>query len=140
MKGYVFDAESGDPLPFANVYFSFKNGDPKEPVIGTITNEDGFFDFGGNCGGFTVSASYTGYSVMTITRTDACLPDTQIDFALEPVSSMLPGVEIVADVVKKASTSVKENGINWLMAGLLSATGAAIAGLLIYRFKPKKSK
>lgn len=138
MKGYIFDAQSGDPLPYANVYFSFKNGDPKEPVIGTTTNENGFYDFGETCGGFTVSASFTGYKTLTITRTDACFADTQADFALEPTAAMLPVVEIVADSFEKATRSAKENGINWLMAGLITTLGATVAGFVVYKFKEKR--
>jgi len=140
MKGYVYDALSGDPLPFANVFFSFKNGDTKEPVIGTITDENGFYSFGENCGGFTISASFTGYKMLTITRTDACSAEAHVDFALEPSSSILPGVEIVGDMVKKATTSVKENGINWLMAGLVTTFGAGLAGVLIYKFNKNRKK
>lgn len=54
VSGKVIDAETGDPVPFANVFFT-------GTTIGTTTDFDGFFKLSANEPGDSLSASYVGY-------------------------------------------------------------------------------
>ncbi len=54
IKGRVVDAQNGQPVPFANVYFS-KN------ISGTITDFDGFFTISSSYKVDSLEVSYVGY-------------------------------------------------------------------------------
>jgi len=63
ISGVVKDKESGETLPFANVYV-------KDTNIGTTTNEDGFFTlFNVPSENSTIQVQYLGYKIETIILT-----------------------------------------------------------------------
>lgn len=55
IRGYVYEKESGDPVPFASVYLA-------GTTIGTNTDDEGFFVFTGvQPGDYTLVAKYVGF-------------------------------------------------------------------------------
>jgi len=61
IKGRVVDAESGEPMPYTNVYIAGTN-------LGTMAYTDGYFIMRGlRPGTYTVKATYIGYTVGTET-------------------------------------------------------------------------
>ena len=99
LKGTVRDAETGEPLPGANVYL--ENADR-----GASTGLDGEFEIRGVAGGSdTLAASYIGYEELrfpVLVTTDA------IDLLVELVPEVFRGQEIVvvADRAKLRETPV----------------------------------
>lgn len=76
IKGQIKDAESGEPMPYTNVYIAGTN-------IGTMAFTDGYYFLRGlRPGTYTVKASYIGYAVES--RTVRLEPGgvVQADFAL----------------------------------------------------------
>ncbi|MBD3222976.1 TonB-dependent receptor plug domain-containing protein, partial [bacterium] len=61
IKGQIFDGETGEPMPYTNVYIAGTN-------IGTMAFSDGYFFLRGlRPGTYTVKASYIGYGVVSET-------------------------------------------------------------------------
>ncbi|MBX9852443.1 MAG: DUF5686 and carboxypeptidase regulatory-like domain-containing protein [Cytophagaceae bacterium] len=85
VNGKVTDAETGEPLPFANIYF-------KETNIGTATDFDGFYTIKTSTPKDSVTCSFFGYT----SRTKAIVKGvTQtIDFQLSPEVSSFEEIVI----------------------------------------------
>ena len=87
IKGKVVDAETGDPIPFANVLIKGSN-------VGTPTDFDGFYRIKGESESDTLMVSYIGYEAKSkvyqkgITQT--------INFQLKPEATSLADFVIVA--------------------------------------------
>ena len=88
LSGYVADATTGKPMPFANVYL---NGS----THGTTTNEQGHFSLGGvPLGTVEVVASFVGYQPQRLTlRIDDAQPKTA-NFRLKPGDQTLATVTV----------------------------------------------
>ena len=77
IKGYIYDIESGEPLPYTNVYLAGTN-------IGTISLGDGqYYLTGLRPGTYTVKASYISYAVASRVVTVAAGEIHDLDFRLE---------------------------------------------------------
>ncbi|GAB3772223.1 hypothetical protein GCM10028818_12170 [Spirosoma horti] len=88
LTGYVTDASTGKPMPFANVYL---NGTTR----GTVTNEQGHYSLSGvPLGTVEVVASFIGYQPhRRIFRLDAS-PDNRASFRLKPSDQTLAAVTV----------------------------------------------
>ena len=99
LKGRVLDAETGDPLPSANVYL--ENADR-----GTTTGADGKFEIGGVAtGSDTLVASFIGYEEF---RRPVLVGAGDMELLVELVAEVLLGQEIVvvADRARLRETPV----------------------------------
>ena len=99
LKGRVLDAETGDPLPGANVYL--ENADR-----GTTTGAGGEFEIGGvPAGSDTLVASFIGYEEF---RRPVLVAAGDIDLLVELVAEVFRGQEIVvvADRARLRETPV----------------------------------
>jgi len=113
--GKVTDANTGDGIPYANVYFA-KN---KDGVIGpqqegTITNEFGRYRLDWPADTW-ITASAVGYNKETKPLPYEYDSDQELNFELE-AGIAISGVEIVA---KKAVKKTKF----WIGAGILAVVG-----------------
>jgi len=90
ISGVVKDKESGETLPFANVFI-------KDTNIGTTTNDDGFFTlFNVPSENSTIQVQYLGYKVETLTLTKEIVKD-KITILLAPDFNKLDEVVINTD-------------------------------------------
>ena len=90
ISGIVKDKESGETLPFANVFI-------KDTNIGTTTNGDGFFTlFNVPSENSTIQVQYLGYKVETLTLTKEIVKD-KITILLAPDFNKLDEVVINTD-------------------------------------------
>lgn len=90
ISGVVKDKESGETLPFANVFI-------KDTNIGTTTNGDGFFTlFNVPSENSTIQVQYLGYKVETLTLTKEIVKD-KITILLAPDFNKLDEVVINTD-------------------------------------------
>ena len=102
IKGRVVDAETGEPLPYANVYADDKNG--------TLTNADGYFHLL-TSEGARVRFTYIGYQQMTRPAQQA-----QGTLRMKPLSRDLGQVtvrpydpaELVGEIIRKLDESYKK--------------------------------
>lgn len=87
--------DRGDPLPFANIYYSTPQGKPSDTNIGTTANARGAYDLGNFVGSLHVTASHVGFQSQT--RLIPMIPGTQrMDFNLRPGTTNLPAFEVTA--------------------------------------------
>lgn len=89
IKGKVTDAETGEGMPFVNVFFQH------DKSIGATTDFDGYYTIQTNQVGDSITASFTGY----ISRTkffDVNQQEQNINFQLSSLLQKLETVEIVA--------------------------------------------
>ena len=90
ISGVVKDKESGETLPFANVYV-------KDTNIGTTTNEDGFFTlFNVPSENSTIQVQYLGYKIETIILTAEIVKE-KIIIQLVPDDNQLDEVVVTND-------------------------------------------
>ena len=102
IKGRVVDAETGEPLPYANVYADDKNG--------TLTNTDGYFQLL-TSEGARVRFTYIGYQQMVRPAQQA-----QGTLRMQPLSRDLGQVtvrpydpaELVREIIRKLDESYKK--------------------------------
>lgn len=101
IQGTVRDARTGQPLGFANVYYSNKDGSPATTNVGTTTNAKGYYNLGDFVGSLRITASYLGYKRVTkwIPEKPSPVGYDIINFDLEPQTATLPGVNIVAPAI-----------------------------------------
>ena len=95
LKGIVFDASTGEPMPFAQIRF------PSNPNIGTVTDADGKFEVNVPRGEYYVTASYVGYQPMQLQITAPYLK-----FFLQADQLELSEV-VVSNKIQVASASYK---------------------------------
>ena len=90
ISGVVKDKESGETLPFANVYV-------KDTNIGTTTNEDGFFTlFNVPSENSTIQVQYLGYKIANIILTAEIVKE-KIIIQLVPDDNQLDEVVVTND-------------------------------------------
>lgn len=92
VKGRVFDAETGTPIPFVNVALTASG-------TGTMTNEKGEFSIGTNVRPGRISISFLGYSTKNLEIIRGI--SQTIDVALEPRAIELLAAEVRPDKSKK---------------------------------------
>ncbi len=91
IKGRIFDDESGETMPYTNVFVSGSN-------IGTMAFTDGFYIMKGlRPGTYTVKASYISYGVAEKTVTLAPGEVVNLDFHLEVQAIMAEPFEVAAE-------------------------------------------
>jgi len=89
--GFITDAETKEPLPFVNLVFVGKN-------IGTITDYNGRFELVSQWASDSLKVTFIGYKSKTkFVKTGE---NQKINFELEPTSTNLETVEIVAKKTK----------------------------------------
>lgn len=89
VKGSVVDAATGEPVPFANIYFP-------GTTIGVTTDFDGFYTLETRQGvPATIRAEMMGYEPQEGKVAPGSF--TQLDFKLKPLSIMLQGITVKAD-------------------------------------------
>lgn len=88
IKGKVRDAQSGDGLPYVNIYF-------KGTTIGTTTNFEGYYTLKTSNPGDQLVASYIGYITKVKMRKKGLINQT-INFQLEGTARNLDEVVVVA--------------------------------------------
>ncbi|MBK8165185.1 MAG: TonB-dependent receptor [bacterium] len=113
IKGRIFDAESGETMPYTNVFIAGTNS-------GTMAFTDGFYILRGlRAGTYTVKASYISYAVGTKTLTLAPGEVVNLDFHLEVQAILADALEIAAE---RALIEVDRTGSShFLSADQLSA-------------------
>ena len=91
IKGRIFDAESGESMPYTNVFISGTN-------IGTMAFTDGFYIIKGlRPGTYTIKASYISYAMGSQTVVLGSGEVKNIDFQLEVQAIMADPLEIQAE-------------------------------------------
>ena len=91
IKGRIFDVESGETMPYTNVFISGSN-------IGTMAFTDGFYIMKGlRPGTYTVKASYISYGLGEETVTLAPGEVVNLDFQLEVHAIMAEPFEVAAE-------------------------------------------
>jgi hypothetical protein len=116
ISGKVTDQQTGEPMPFANVYFSNRAGKISNNT-GTTANEFGRYKFDWP-GDLWITASFVGYKPQTKPLPSEYSDDEVVNFELESTATNLSGVEIIAKPIKKKPVL--------LMAGITVAVIAAI--------------
>ncbi|MFN5634452.1 MAG: DUF4139 domain-containing protein [Flavobacteriia bacterium] len=99
LKGIVFDASTGEPMPFAQIRF------PSNPNIGTVTDADGKFEVNVPRGEYYATASYVGYQPMQLQITAPYLK-----FFLKADQLELNEV-VVSDKNQVASSAYRFSGV-----------------------------
>jgi len=91
IKGRIFDDETGETMPYTNVYISGTN-------IGTMAFTDGFYIMRGlPAGTYTVKASYISYSLGSQTVTLAPGEVANLDFHLEVHAILAEPFDVAAE-------------------------------------------
>jgi len=91
IKGRIFDAESGESMPYTNVFISGTN-------LGTMAFTDGFYILRGlRPGTYTVKASYVSYGVGSETVTLGPGDVVDLDFHLDVQVIMVEPLEVSAE-------------------------------------------
>ncbi len=91
IKGRIFDAESGETMPYTNVFIAGTN-------IGTMAFTDGFYIIKGlRPGTYTVKASYISYGMGEKTVTVGPGEIVNLDFHLEVHAIMAEPFEVAAE-------------------------------------------
>ncbi len=89
ISGYLTDADTGEPLPYANVYIE---GEP----LGSSSNDKGYYIIEGiSAGAHNIVASYLGYEKYSKTITLSKNDELRLDIKLQP--SVEIGKEIVVE-------------------------------------------
>lgn len=103
IMGKVIDAETGDPIPFANVVIKGTN-------IGTPTDFDGFFRIEGEGESDTLLVSYIGYAQKKKVYEKGI--SQTINFQLEPESTTLNEVVVYARKQENPAFAIMRSVIN----------------------------
>jgi len=91
IKGRIFDDETGETMPYTNVYISGTN-------IGTMAFTDGFYIMRGlPAGTYTVKASYISYGLASQTVTLAPGEVANLDFHLEVHAILAEPFDVAAE-------------------------------------------
>lgn len=91
VKGFIRDKETGEPLPYTNVYIAGTN-------IGTMAFNDGYYIMRGlRPGTYTVRASYISYEVGERTVTVGPGDIAQVDFSLAVQAILMDPIDIDAE-------------------------------------------
>lgn len=116
--GKVIDKSTGEALPYVNVYFA-KN---KDGVIGpqnygTTTNEMGRYRLDWPADTW-ITASMVGYNKQTIALPYNYDSDQEINFELQPSTTLLQQFEITATPIKKSNKILIVSAILMAVAGI----------------------
>jgi hypothetical protein len=124
LTGTVTD-QTGNPLPFANVYYSTPAGAPATGNIGTTTNARGRYDLGNFVGSLHVTASYVGYQRQT--RLIPMVGGSQtMNFSMKPETATLPEFNVTAKLPRQWPQKV-------IISALIAASIYGIYRLMIPR-------
>jgi len=108
IKGRIYDDESGETMPYTNVFISGTN-------IGTMAFTDGFYIIKGlRPGTYTIKASYISYAVGSQTITLAPGEVRNLDFRLEVQAIMAEAYEVSAE---RALIEVDRTGSSHYISG-----------------------
>ncbi|MFH1843255.1 MAG: TonB-dependent receptor, partial [bacterium] len=108
IKGFVHDRESGEELPYTNVYIAGTN-------IGTMAFNDGYFIMRGlPPGTYTVKASYISYALGSEMVTLGPGEIVEIDFQLEVQAIMMDPFDVEAE---RRLIEVERTGSSHFLSG-----------------------
>jgi hypothetical protein len=85
VKGKITDSETGEPLPYVNLKF-------KNTIIGTITNDTGYYEIKSPRPVDSLIVSFIGYTSRTLSVNSG--KNQRLDIKLNPAVSALKGVEV----------------------------------------------
>lgn len=97
VSGIVIDANTGEPLPGANVYGSNQVGTPLDPIQGTSTNQKGEFNKYINSTWITIK--FIGYEPLTTVSNNAFTI-----YELQPTTYSLPNVTVTPKSIFATAT------------------------------------
>lgn len=107
LQGKVVDHESGKPMSYASVSIKGK-------AIGTVTNDDGIFDFyiPASCLNDTLTVSVIGYATYKILVSDAMSKNLSVKLKIKPI--MLKEVKVMKpetgqQIMLKAFQKIEQN-------------------------------
>lgn len=90
IKGHIYDRETGEPLPYTNVYLAGTN-------LGTMAFNDGYYVLRGlRPGTYNVRASYISYALGSQTVTVGPGQIAEVDFRLEVQAILIDPIEVAA--------------------------------------------
>lgn len=94
VRGVVFDAETGESVPFANVTLT-KDGATTQPMLGCATDINGYYVISKVAAGtYTMRVRFVGYEDYTESITVADRKTLNRTINLKPSSKMLEAVEV----------------------------------------------
>ena len=126
ISGVVTDSETGDPIPYLNVYYDGKG-------VGTITDIDGNFDLSVPSNA-TLQVSYIGYNTQDVTVTSKTVYNIQLEEdsqALDEVVVVGYGtqkkVNLTGSVASVSSDEIKDR----VQTDVLSSIQGTVPGVTI---------
>lgn len=120
VQGIIKD-NTGQGLPYANVFFSDRQGNILADHQGAATDENGNYSITGN--GAYVTASYTGYEAQT--KPFASNLDFELNSGIE-----LKEVEVIGQRPKPVKTV--NNTLKWVVVAVVSVV---LVTVLVLQFK-----
>ena len=111
IRGKVIDADNGDPVPFANVYF-------KNSTTGATTDFQGYYELTTSAPGDTLVASYIGYitqEVLLVLSSEPIIINYQLREDIVNLQEVVffagenPAFPIMRNVIKNKSRNDKRN-------------------------------
>lgn len=107
IQGRVFNPVNNEPIPFANIIIQGLD-------IGTVTDEQGFYQLGGITPGlYNVRASFVGFKPKTIFEVQVTLArSVQLDFELEEEASDLEEVVVSSEFSRSEDTPISARKLN----------------------------
>lgn len=100
VRGLLTDAQSGEPIMFANVLV-------KETGTGTTTDLDGNYSLTLDPGTYSLEFSYVGYSTLGVTDVEiAAGKDTELNIQITEESQMLDEVVVTAAQIRNTETAL----------------------------------
>ncbi len=91
IKGHIYDSETGETMPYTNVYIAGTN-------VGTMAFTDGYFIIRGlRPGTYTVKASYISYTIGTKTVTLEPGAVVNVDFRLDQHAILVDAIDVEAE-------------------------------------------
>ena len=119
--GKVLEGNTNEPVAFANITLVDK--DSKNPITGTISEEDGSFSLTTEASNFYIDISFIGYETKTLT--DLKIVNGTIDLQTLFLDQVLTGLD---EVIVRAETSQTEFKLDKRVFNVgkdLSSTGAS---------------
>jgi hypothetical protein len=104
ISGKVIDADTGDGMPFVNVYF-------KGTQIGTITDFEGYFKVTSDTPTDSLMASYVGY-IAKAKFVEKGKTLTQFNFQLKPEATMLETVVVTSGKWENPAWAILRNVVD----------------------------
>ncbi|HVO75241.1 MAG TPA: TonB-dependent receptor [Ignavibacteriaceae bacterium] len=127
IKGKVLDAEQNEPLVGVNVFI-------KELRNGTVTNEDGIFEFDNiNEGNYSIAFSYVGHKPVTVEVTVPSENAQNINVKLEETTINLSEVTVTGNPFLSEAKDLSQTTIAIDKLDLIIKSGGTVADALDFQ-------